>query len=615
LYVLRIAARGSAKPDSRPAVFVSGNVEGNHMVGTEATLMLIEKLLSKYGSDKKITAFLEKRTVYAAPLLNPDAAKHFFLKPLNERKANYKPVDEDLDDLIDEDGPDDLNKDGIISQMRVKDPEGKWVPHPADPRLMRKAEFKKGEAGIYQVYTEGIDNDGDGKYNEDPRGGVEINRNFPHDFEYSVKAAGLWPVSQVETIALIEFLISHRNIAMVLNFSSENTILNLAQTGKARVGAEKIKLPKLMAPMLGLDPEKEYSIKEVVELLKGLFGGGGFEITEDMVAGFLGLGPAVKIDKKDMPYIEAIQKEYKEALKKAKLNYPEKRAKGVGKGSFAAYCYYQLGVQVFSTDLWAVPEAKKKDKKDTLNAEKLKTMSSEEFVALGEEKIAAFLKEQGAPPALNAEKLIKAVETGKITPAKMAEMLEKMPKKAAGKEGEHPDSYIIKWSDSTLKGKGFVPWKPYKHPALGDVEIGGFVPYLKTTPPAAEIEKTISFHTDFYLKLMYRLPELQIKETKVESFGNNLYQVTLYLANGGWFPTTTAQGRRARSAYPVMVRVKTSKGQTFFSGRPIERVPFLEGSGGTKKLEWTIKGKKGARVTITASSPKSGSVSTIVVLK
>jgi len=101
MFVLRIATqgKGSPNPDSRPAVFVSANVEGYHLVGTEAALMLAEKLLTKYGSDKKVTSFLDKRTVYVAPLLNPDVARAYFSKTRYERLRNRHPMDDDLDDL------------------------------------------------------------------------------------------------------------------------------------------------------------------------------------------------------------------------------------------------------------------------------------------------------------------------------------------------------------------------------------------------------------------------------------------------------------------------------------------------------------------------------------
>lgn len=563
LFIFRIAAggKGSPGPDSRPAVFVSANIEGVHPVGTEAALMLIQKLLTKYGSDNKIKSLLDRRTVYVAPLLNPDAAYSFFARIRVERRRNNNPVDDDSDELIDEDGPDDLNRDGLITQMRVKDPEGQMIQDPAEPRLMRKADPKKGEKGIYKVYTEGLDNDMDGNYNEDPPGGAEVNRNFPHDFEYYVKSAGLWPVSQKETIALVKFLVSHPNIAMVLNFSTENTFLNLQQTGRARAAGAKVKVPQRFASFLGLDPDKEYDMQELIDILKGMPIFGGQEIDESLIAMMLGLGPAMSIDKKDSPYIEAVQKDYKDGLKEAKLDYPEKRAKGVGKGSFVAYCYYQYGVQVFSSDLWRIPEPK---------------------------------KEPADKDALTVEKL---------------------PPRPAAKEGEHPDSYILKWSDSALQGNGFVDWKPYNHPTLGNVEIGGFIPFLKTTPPPFEIEKAIDFHTDFYIDLMGRLPRLEIKETKVEALEDGLYQVTAYLTNTGWFPTSTAQGVRAGTSWPIRVQLKTSKGQSIFSGRSIVNIPSIGGSGDTKKAEWTIRGGKGSKITITAKTPKLDTVTTTVVLQ
>ena len=619
ILMLRIAAQGkSVEPDSRPAVFVSANIEGYHLVGTEAALLLIEKLLTGYGSDKKVTSLLDKRTVYVAPLLNPDVAQYYFVQTRYERHRNSIPMDDDLDELVDEDGPDDLNKDGLITQMRIKDPEGTMIPDPSDPRLMKRADAKKGEKGVYKVYTEGLDNDGDGEYNEDPAGGVEVNRNFPHDFEYYVKPAGLWPVSQKESIALLQFLVSHQNIALVLNFSTENTFLNLQQTGQARAAGATVRVPERYASFLGLDPDVDYTLKEVVDAINASGVTGGQQVDESFVAMMLGLGPAMNIDNQDVLIFQEIQKDYKEALKKAELDYPESRAKGVGKGSFAAYCYFQYGVQVFSADLWTVPEPKKepaaKDK-DALTLDKLKTMSSEDFLTLEDEKIEAFLKEQGAPPNFKAEMVKNMVKSGRITPEKMVEMIEKMPKMPAAKEGEHPDSYILKWSDEVLKGKGFVDWAPYKHPTLGDVEIGGFVPYLRLIPPPSELKKTIDFHTDYYISLMDRLPQVELKETKVEALGDGVYQVTVYFTNTGWFPTSTAQGRRARTVWPIRVELKLTAGQSLFSGFRIVNIPFIDGSGGTGKAEWTIRGKRGSKVMVTAKAPYLDSVTTAVVLQ
>lgn len=594
---LEIAAeRQRFKPEERQSVLITANLEGLHLPGTEAALKIAENILNSYGKDKKWTEFLRTRTVYVFPLLNPDAAAFYFSKPLFERDFNSRPVDEDNDGLLDEDGPEDLNGDGYITLIRVKSPEGKWIVDPKNPRLMRLADFRKGEKGEYLIYYEGLDNDGDGQFNEDGPGGVSLNRNFAHDFEYFEKRAGLYPASEPEVEALLKFMFAHHNIAMVINFSSENNLLNMQQTGQARVGTERVRVPRQFASFLGLEPDTEYSLKEITEALKSSGLSRGMEIDETMVASFLGLGPAVTLDRADQAIYEEIQKEYKDGLKQVGLDYLEKRAKGVSKGSFAAFCYYQYGAPVFSFDLWQVPEPKKEEKKDAITVDKLKSMSSEEFLALGEEKIASFLKEQGAPPNFSASMLINMVKSGQVTPARMAEMMERMPRARAGGSGdEHPEAYLLTYSDSMLKGTGFVDWKAYKHPQLGEVEIGGFVPYLKYVPPADQLQSTLKYHTDFCLKLMEKLPQVVLKSHNLEKIGPDIYRVTIYLQNSGLLPTSLAQARRALTAFPLRVRLNLETGQKLISGRSIENLQFIQ-AGETKKLEWIVQAKKGTQL-------------------
>jgi hypothetical protein len=614
---IRVACSGKGLPDPehRPAVFVSANLEGYHLVGTEAALLLAEKLLIRYSSDENIKKLLDNNTVYIAPVLNPDVAQAYFSEVRYERRRNGQPIDEDLDDRLDEDGFDDLNRDGVITQMRVKDPEGKWISDPTEPRLMRQADPQKGETGIYKIYTEGLDNDGDGSYNEDPPGGIELNRNFPHDFEYFDKTTGLWPVSAGENIALMDFLLAHPNINLVLNFSTENTFLNLQQTGRAQASGDSFQVPQPYADFLGLDPNERYTMQQLIDILKGLNIGGGIEINESLVAQILGLGPAMSLDQQDLPVIQAVQKDYKDVLKEGNLEGLEKGAKGVVKGSFAAYCYFQHGVAVYSSHLWTVPEPEKEVPEDALTKEKLKEMSTEEFLALGEKKITAFLKEQGAPDSVNAGMLIKMVESGKITPARMAEMMDQMPKQAGPQGDEHPDAYILDWSDTTLKGNGFVDWTPFDHPTLGNIEIGGFTPYLRLTPPVVEMAKTIDIHSDFYILLMDKLPRLEIKSYEVKALDEEVFNVTLYLSNSGWFSTSTSQGRRARTVWPIRVQLELSENQSLFSGRSVVNIPFIGGNGDTRKVEWTVKAKKGSTVTFTAQNPRLNTVTARVVLQ
>ncbi|MBN1938865.1 MAG: hypothetical protein JW843_04720 [Candidatus Aminicenantes bacterium] len=606
--MLRLA--GAGKPEGRPAVLVAANVEGGHVIGTEAALRMAEKILDGYAKDQTL---LDTRTVFIAPLLNPDGMEAYFAAVRTGRFGNGRSVDEDADGAMDEDGFEDLNKDGMITRMRVKDPEGKWIPDPKEPRLLRLADPKKAEKGIFKVYTEGTDNDGDGQYNEDPPGGVQLNRNYPHDFEYFVKTAGLYPVSEPESIALLNFMEVHPEIGLVLSFSSENTILNQQQTAQAKAGGDKVRVPKDLAGYIGLEADRDYSLKEIAAAANAAGLGGGMEITEEMIAGFLGQGPAVQIDQADQPMFEAAAKDYKDMLKTAKMEGLEKHARGVGKGSFAAYVYFQYGVPVFSADLWQVPEAKKEEPADKITADKLKEMTDEQFLALGEEKIAAFLKDVGAPPNMTAKVIMEAVKGGKLKTAQMAEMLAKMPKKPGADGEDHPDAYKLKWSDTALKGTGFAPWTPFKHPQLGDVEIGGFAPDFGLNPPPEEMEGAIAAHVDFYLKLMDNLPVLEITGLKAEPLGGDTYKLTALFSNTGKWPTSTAQGRRARTAWPIRVSLVLDKAQTLFSGQPTVSIPLLSG-GETKKLEWTIRAAKGSNITVRAWTPKLGTVASTVVM-
>lgn len=613
IYLLEIAgSRNKIKPEDRQSVLVVANSEGVHLPGTEAALGLAETILSAYGKDNYWTDFLNKRTIYIIPLLNPEAASAYFSSPRVERTYNGRPVDEDNDGLIDEDGPEDLNADGLITMMRVKSPEGRWIADPQEPRLMRLADPKKGEKGEYLLYIEGYDNDSDGEINEDGPGGVEINRNFPHDFEYYNKRSGLYPASEPETQAILKFMFDHNNLAAVINFSTENNLLNMQQTGRARAGADRVRVPRRYATFLGLEPDADYSLREIAEAMKSSGMVGEVEIDENLVATFLGLGPAMTLDRSDQAIYLEFQKEYRDGLKEAGLDYLEKRARGVGRGSFSAFCYYQYGVPVFSFDLWQIPELKG-EKKESLTSDRIKSMSSDEFLAMGEEKIAAFLKEQGAPPNLTAGMVIKMFQSGQMTPARMAEMLEKMPGAVGGIEKDNPEAYLLNYSDTVLKGKGFVDWKAFNHPDLGQVEIGGFIPHLKQVPPTDQLKNSLEFHIQFSQKLMQKLPVLSVKETKTEKLGTGLYRVTIYLQNEGWLPTSLAQGRRSLAAYPIRASLKLSEQQKLFAGSPVEMIPVLQ-AGESQKLEWTVQAKKGSNLEVKIWSNRINPVAVLINL-
>lgn len=621
IWMMRVAASGDIAPEKRQAMFIGGNIEGVRLLATEAAMATIEFLVANRERED-IRELLRTRTYYIAPVLNPDVMQRVFAKPLSDAVEDLKPVNDDLDLATDEDGPDDLNGDGLITMMRYKDPDGEFIENPDDPRFMKKADTFKGEQGIYKIITEGIDNDNDGKINEDPPGGVVINQNFPHDFQYFEKNVGPWPASEPESIALLKFMVDHQNIGLVYTFGSENNLLNL-QRGKqaARPGADKYKVPERMANFLGLDPEREYSLKELVDIFKGSRFGSRMEINEDSVMRFLGQGPTMSITNNDFKYFEEISKNYKSYVKDQQLDTTDRKfTPPLGDGSFVTWAYYHYGVPFFTVDLWGVPKPKKKEnaeEKDALSLEKLKKMSSDEFLALGEEKIGAFLKAQGAPPNMSAERLMNMVRQGMATPERMATMMESRAGTAQAsqkQEGKAEQSYILDWAQENLPEGGFVPWTKFDHPTLGEVEIGGMKPLIDANPPYEQGKSLLEPNAEFAIKLAGMLPRIELADVNVTMLDQNVYEITAYVVNKGFFPTAMRQGVTAGSVYPIIVKLEIDRSR-LLSGQLMERISSIEGNGRSMKMRWLVGADKGTSITLTATSEKSGSDSAQIVLK
>lgn len=217
LLVLEITNQEKGKALEKPGFWIDGNLHSSEVFGADLCLKIIETLVTQYGKDPFITNLVDTRKIYIMPKFNPDGSDHYLTKP-DSMRSSVRPYDDDGDSLLDEDPPEDLNGDGYITLMRVRDEMGEWKTSPDDPRLMvRRKEDEKGE---WRVYSEGIDNDGDGLFNEDGVGGLDINRNWPANWQqdYMQRGAGPYALSEPETRAVAEFLLAHRNVTGIVNY-------------------------------------------------------------------------------------------------------------------------------------------------------------------------------------------------------------------------------------------------------------------------------------------------------------------------------------------------------------------------------------------------------------
>ncbi len=584
---------------SVPAVLVGANFSGITPLATEAAL----ELATRIAGDASLNSGL---TWYIVPMGNPDAYARYFTRPLWSDPGNNRPFNDDTDDQTDEDGYNDLDGNGIITQMRVKAHDGTWVTVEGDPRLMRRADASKGEKGMYKLYTEGIDDDGDGQYNEDLPGGTNININFPHLFKHFGRRSGLYPGSEPESAALLKFAFDHPEIAMIISFGQTNYLLSPPQGGrKGSFDTENIRIPRDMGTALGIDVSQTFTMAEIIELVQPMLPP-GMTADESLIAGFLGLGAVVNPLPEDMTFYNAISSEFKEYLKKKGVTTERFDPAQPEDGAFEMWGYYHLGIPVFTMDFWGLPKPKEEKKEGSgITSESLGKMTSDEFLALGEEKIAAFLKESGAPAQFSAQSLITMVKNGQMKPEQMAAMMKRMPApKTDEKKGDAKETAQLAFSDRWLEGKGFTPWKSYSHPTLGEVEIGGFTPFSDNTPPVSMVDSLLDLQLPFVSELVKKLPRLAITEVKATDKGGGIFQVEAWVTNEGFLPYPTAMGKRNRAPAPAIL-VLDGEGTEILSGK--KRTP-LNDLGGMKSARyvWLVRSAKKGTLTLRLESKQAG---------
>jgi hypothetical protein len=235
---IKVLSIGSGDKDNKPGIAILGGVEGSYILGKELALGFASLLLRE-SSTEDVRKLLSQVTFYVFPDVSPDATEQYFQKIKYERIINDRPVDDDRDFTIDEDPYEDLNNDGFITIMRVTDPTGTYIESTDDKRIMVPADLSKGQQGAFLIYSEGIDNDKDGSFNEDGPGGVCFNRNLTYNYEEFGTYAGLYPVSEPETRAVLDFLFGHFNIYATFAFGPQDNLgqpLKAAERGASPAG-------------------------------------------------------------------------------------------------------------------------------------------------------------------------------------------------------------------------------------------------------------------------------------------------------------------------------------------------------------------------------------------
>lgn len=228
IWLFTINNPATGKDTDKPGIYVDGTIHGNEIQATEVCLYLAWYLLDNYDAIPAVKELVDKRTFYIIPVVNVDSRWRFFTDAggYNVGRSALVPYDDDHDGLADEDNEEDLDGDGEILQMRIKDPYGGFKTDPDDPRVMvRTKPWEKGEWRM--IGHEGIDNDGDGRLNEDGPGYLDMNRNYGFQWQppYVQDGAGQFPMSAKVTKAIADFVLTKPNICFDYAFHNSGGLL------------------------------------------------------------------------------------------------------------------------------------------------------------------------------------------------------------------------------------------------------------------------------------------------------------------------------------------------------------------------------------------------------
>lgn len=625
--------------DQRPAILVVAGLQGHHRVGVK-TAEAVARLLAERHAD-----LLDTRTVYIIPNMNPAGAR--WLEGAAAAGAGPEGglgvkiesgripglTDADSDGRTNEDAPEDLNGDGMITQMRIRNPDPRWglratlIPDPENPRLMREARAADGERGEWAVLTEGIDSDGDGAFNEDSggalTGGTDLGMDFPTHYPEHDDGAGRYPLSSPEALALVRWVQARNNILAVVVYDPHDNLVNTPPVGQ--YGPE------------GAVPRG--------------------------------------IEEGDRLYHQHVAEAFKEVTRMTAA------PTGRTAGSFASWAYGDFAVLTFSTPVWVRPDQLRAERapgsaeqpadaepapehpgaeRERLIAEGFPPRLADFLAASPEQRRAMAATLESSSPAEQMSLLAElstltpdqrrrvmeagqaaginppqadddhhhdhdhahpASEVGHGEPAAAHALLVQAFAQPAGRRGggapaappaprgggasSSEDAKWLAYSDEHRAGEGFVDWAPFDHPQLGTVEIGGFVPGFRVNPPEAELPRLADEQTAFLARLLPLLPDLVVDEPTAERVGDGLWRVRMRLSNPGYLPTHSAIALKARRVIPIVVQISTPQDR-IVSGQRFRRFETIEGSGGWREAEWLILAPAGQEITIDVRTDSFG---------
>src|SRR5436190_2505924 len=188
------------------------------------------------------------------------------------------------------------------------------------------------------------------------------------------------------------------------------------------------------------------------------------------------------------------------------------------------------------------------------------------------------------------------------------------------------DLKLIRWSDEKIDGLAHIPWRPFDHPQLGKVEIGGWNRFHAFgNPPPAFLEREVARFPKWLVWQALTSPKLELVAAAAEPLGDGHWRVRLVVQNTGWLPSYVSKRALERKVVRgVIAEIALPDGATLASGKLREELGQIEGKAykhtgvsfwpdyhvtdDRMKIDWVVTAKAGDTVKLTARHERAGTL-------
>ena len=230
LRLVTVTDSSTGPHDTKPAHWIDASIHATELTATVAACRVLQHLVDGFAAaEERIVRALRTRTFYVVPRVNPDGAEWALADTPRFRRSSTRPWPRPDDRPWPGLDAGDVDGDGRILQMRVADPDGQWMPHPDDGRLLVPIPPDGPAAGTprYRLLTEGLVEDHDGFTVPSPRPpeGLDLNRNYPAGWSRRVTGSGDHPLSEPEIDALVRAIAARPNVCGFNAFHTSGGVL------------------------------------------------------------------------------------------------------------------------------------------------------------------------------------------------------------------------------------------------------------------------------------------------------------------------------------------------------------------------------------------------------